>query len=374
MTMLAGEVTMNDEELEAADRLILENAQALIPGANVVVIGSAPLARAALSTGAASVRLHVDAEAASRAADGPGGRAAAPHSGRHSRDLTNEQLDPQLFNAATLVLLRLPKSLDALDQIARLIAANASPEVVVVAGARIKYMTLGMNDVFRRSFDRLDVSLARWKSRVLTARGPLAVEVAAPRRRYHADLDLWVVATGGVFAGSSVDIGTRAILSRFDRLPAFETAIDFGCGTGILAAMLKRRRPEARVIATDVSAAAVASATLTAQANEQDIEVVLDAGLESQPDASADLIVLNPPFHDGGAIARDLAPAMFAEAARVLRPGGELWTVWNSHLGYRAALANLVGPTTVDVRTPKFTVTKTTLSSDRPSATDSAEH
>jgi 16S rRNA (guanine1207-N2)-methyltransferase len=366
MTILAEGVTMQDEELEAADRLIFREAAELIAGARIVVIGSARLAEVALEAGAVSVRLHVDAVT--------GDRAAASHSDRRRRDLTNEQLEPGLFTDATLVLLRLPKSLDALDQIARLIAANASPDVTVIAGGRLKYMTLGMNDVLRRSFGRLDVSLARWKSRVLTARLPLGVELATPRRVRHEDLDLWVVATGGVFAGASIDIGTRALLSCFDRLPAYESAIDFGCGTGILASVLKRTRPDARVIATDVSAAAVASASLTAEANGLDIEVVREAGLPSQPDASADLIVLNPPFHDGGPITRDLALGMFAEAARVLRPNGQLWTVWNSHLRYRSTLTTIVGPTTVVARTPKFTVTATTHSSDRLSSTNSAEH
>jgi 16S rRNA (guanine1207-N2)-methyltransferase len=374
MTILAEGVTMQDEELEAADRLILGEAAGLIAGASVVVVGSTLLAEAALDAGAASVRVHVDAATGGRAAEATGDRAAASQSDRRRRGLTNEQLGPALFADTTLVLLRLPKSLDALDQIARLVAANASPDVTVVAGARLKYMSLGMNEVLRRSFGQLDVSLARWKSRVLTARRPLAVELAAPRRVHHSELDLWVVATGGVFAGSSIDIGTRAMLSHFDQLPEFETAIDFGCGTGILASVLKRTRPAARVIATDVSAAAAASATMTAEANGLDIEVVREAGLASQPDASADLIVLNPPFHDGGPITRDLALGMFAEAGRVLRPGGQLWTVWNSHLRYRSALTNLVGPTAVVARTPKFTVTATTHSSDRLSPTNSAAH
>ena len=42
-------------------------------------------------------------------------------------------------------------------------------------------------------------------------------------------------------------------------------------------------------------------------------------------------------------------------AARVLAPGGELWTVFNSHLHYQPALERLVGPTREVGRNPKFT-------------------
>ena len=51
------------------------------------------------------------------------------------------------------------------------------------------------------------------------------------------------------------------------------------------------------------------------------------------------------------------ADRLFAAAARVLRPGGELWTVYNSALRYKPTLTRLVGPTGVVDRTPKFTVT-----------------
>jgi len=49
---------------------------------------------------------------------------------------------------------------------------------------------------------------------------------------------------------------------------------------------------------------------------------------------------------------------LFEAAARVLAPGGELWTVYNSHLQYRPALERYVGPTVEEGRNPKFTVTR----------------
>jgi 16S rRNA (guanine1207-N2)-methyltransferase len=351
-------------EADAADRLILDEAATLISGNNVVVLGdeSGALALGAVAAGAAEVRVYSDtAGRVASASEQPTGEVSIR--GIVPRALLDQR---EALADARLVLLRLPKSLDALDDFARRIAAHASPDVVVVAGGRLKYMTVGMNDVLRRSFGRLDVSLARQKSRVLIARSPLAVEPPPPRRAFRSDIDLWVGATGGVFAGASLDIGTRAMLATFDKLSAYETAIDLGCGTGILAAQLKRARPGAHVIASDASAAAVASARETMTANELDVEVVHEAGLGTQPDASADLIVLNPPFHDGGAVTSDIALELFAAAARVLRPGGELWTVWNSHLAYKPALTRLVGKTREIARNAKFTVTASIAS--RPSS------
>lgn len=336
---------------DAADTLILDEAEPLLPGSALVVIGDdyGALTLGALDRGAGRVRVHQDSLSGELAlrANGDG-------------DYEHLALVPELVAGATLVLLRLPRSLDALEEIAALIAAHADPAVVVIAGGRLKHMSTSMNEVLRRHFGRLDVSLARQKSRLLIAREPIPGPATEPRRQLHRDLGtggLSVVATGGVFAGTSIDIGTRALLAALDGLPEYRSAIDLGCGTGILAAELKRRRPEAVVLATDRSAAAVASARLTMAANGLDVTVTRDDALSQQPDGSADLILLNPPFHSGAAVDSRIATKLFAAAARVLRPGGELWTVWNSHLGYRPILERVVGETRQVSRNQKFTVT-----------------
>ena len=60
--------------------------------------------------------------------------------------------------------------------------------------------------------------------------------------------------------------------------------------------------------------------------------------LLTHPDASLDAIVTNPPFHQGFAKESADTLAMFSGARRVLRPGGELWCVFNSHLPWRREL------------------------------------
>ena len=179
-----------------------------------------------------------------------------------------------------------------------------------------------------------------------------------PVRSRIADLDLDVTAHGAVFAGDRLDIGTRALAAYVLQLPAANRIIDLGCGTGILAILLARDQPTATVIATDRSAAAVASATATAAEAGVEITVKRDDAMSAEPDASADLIVCNPPFHENATVHTGGAEKLFAAAARVLVPGGELWTVHNAHLQYRPMLGRLVGPTDTVGRTSKFVITR----------------
>lgn len=284
-----------------------------------------------------------------------------------SSTFQNLQLSRELVVSSRIVVLRLPRSLEQLEQWAALIAANAADDVLVLAGGRIKHMTLSMNETLGKFFTQVEASLAEQKSRVLRARGPkkqaaLDALTSWPKSEYHADVDLTVCAQGGAFAGISIDIGTYDLLAVLDRVSGQQgmRIIDFGCGTGVLAAQISKLRPTATVIASDQSAAAVESARATMEANNLShrVTVVRDDGLSSQEDRSADLILFNPPFHSGAAVHAGTSLRLFAEAGRVLKPGGELWVVANRHLSYKPALRKLVGETREVRRTPKFTVTK----------------
>jgi 16S rRNA (guanine1207-N2)-methyltransferase len=217
-----------------------------------------------------------------------------------------------------------------------------------------------MNDVLAEGFTDVHATLARQKSRVLVASGPRAVESSFPVCREHADLGLTVCAHGAAFAGVKVDRGTRALLRALPgAVPDAATAVDLGCGTGVLAVALAAARPGLAVVGVDQSAAAVASAVATVAANglADRVRVVRDDAGDSLEEGSVDLVVCNPPFHAGVAVSETLAHRLFAGAARVLRPGGELWCVYNSHLPHRDALRRIVGPTRQVTRDPTFTIT-----------------
>ncbi|MCM6777093.1 methyltransferase [Nocardia sp. CDC159] len=273
-----------------------------------------------------------------------------------------QALGPRLFEDVKVVLLRLPRALSGLAEIADAIARYADPDVEVFAGARDKYLTPAMNDVLAESFSEVRASRGRQKSRILLAQGPkLLGEPPFPVRKLIEELNLEVVAHGAAFSGPKLDIGTRFLLEHLRRMkPDAREAIDLGCGTGILAVTLAKARPHLSVIGTDQSAAAVASARATAAANDvaDRVTVLRDDAMSEVDDHSADLVVCNPPFHVGAAVHTGSAIKMFAETGRVLRPGGELWTVYNSHLNYRGVMERMVGRTDVVGRNRKFTVTR----------------
>ncbi len=345
---------------DATDRLLLETAEDYLrPDSQVVVIGDryGALTLGTLAgTGVGHVRVNQDLFTGRAALQR--NAAAAGLDGRY----TPHELGRELLQGADLVLLQLPKSLAELEEIADAVARFAGPDAVLLAGGRVKHMSVGMNAVLGKYFSAVQPQLARQKSRILVAKGPRTVSGAPPFPvvESNPELGITVCAHGAVFSGARLDIGTRYLLGFLDRMPAARQAVDLGCGTGILATMYARHQPGARVIATDQSAAAVASATATAAANGlgERISVIHDDAMSSFESGSADLILLNPPFHLGASVHAGAGLKLFEAAARVLAPGGELWTVYNSHLQYRPALERYVGPTVEEGRNPKFTVTR----------------
>ncbi|WP_350350544.1 methyltransferase [Microbacterium sp. A8/3-1] len=410
----------NLQAYDATDVLLVERALALgFPGEEIAVIGDeyGAITLALTDAGLRGIRVHQDlatgrrALARNAAEQGLGGSvsgypdedaeprgvggghaAAGPDRLGSPTPFVAHELDGDLLTGARLVLLQLPKSLAELEEIADAVARWAAPDAVLVAGGRVKHMTLGQNEVLGRSFGRVQAERAERKSRLVVASEPLPAPTEPPFPVTAEHDGLTLVAHGGAFAGSRLDIGTRVLLEVLGVAPealrqaqgprggwvaepveaagdggwvaelveASRTVIDLGCGTGALAASWALAHPDARVIATDRSAAAAASARATAAANGLAGRITVthdDAGSELA-DASADVVLLNPPFHLGTSVHTGAATRLFEAAARLLRPGGELFTVFNSSLGYRAELTRIVGATEQLHRTSKFTVTR----------------
>ncbi|MBL3685643.1 methyltransferase domain-containing protein [Leucobacter zeae] len=367
---------------DAADGLILETAADAVreaePG-TVVVVGDrhgALTLGAAGVLGAAGIRTHQDPLLGERALARNAERLGLAES------YASLPLGPELLSGARVVLLQLPRGLDALDEIAWEIARWSDPSVRVFAGGRVKHMTLAMNHVFARAFARVSAGLGKRKSRVLTVSDPVPSPGAPPFPKWGNDaaLPFRVAAFGATFGGPTLDHGSRLLLAglipsedvgggagsvRVSPRPEPEgpaaaprRIVDLGCGNGVLAVSAAIAFPEAAVIATDQSAAAVAATRLTAEAAGVPDRVAVHRAdaLEAVPDGWADLILLNPPFHTGATVHAGVAHRLIRACGRALAPGGELRIVFNSHLAYRPLVEQVVGETRQVARDRTFTV------------------
>ncbi|MFJ6417208.1 class I SAM-dependent methyltransferase [Paeniglutamicibacter sp. NPDC091659] len=360
----------NLQAFDAADRLLLDLASEAgwpaEPG-QVAILNDhyGALTLGALAAGVRGVRVHQDALSGARAIEANAKRLLP----ELADDYTHQPLGAGLLEDASLVLVQLPRSLDALEEMLAFVAEHAAADVTVMATGRIKHMGLGMNEVMGRYFENVTASLARQKSRVLTATGVRPVDQRpAPRFPLRSSFPvglekpLELRAFAETFGGAKLDPGTRFLLEHLDLPDTAGRAVDLGCGNGTIAGFLAMKYPRLTVHASDQSASAVASTVATAAANgvADRVTPVQDDALASLPDASEELVVLNPPFHMGNTVHAGIALKLIADAGRVLAPGGELWCVWNSHLGYRSQLEKLVGPTRQLARNPKFTITVST--------------
>ena len=113
--------------VDAADRLVLDEAAPLLAAAGpgqVVVVGDrygALTVGAVLLHGAQDVRVHTDRRSGELAL-----RRNAAHLGV---PVALHDLDADLLTGATLVLLALPRSLAALEDVAAAVARHAAPDV-----------------------------------------------------------------------------------------------------------------------------------------------------------------------------------------------------------------------------------------------------
>lgn len=262
---------------------------------------------------------------------------------------------PEDLAGVDLAWARLPKSLAALDEMAA--SVQGADDVTFLGAERDRHLNRSMNEVLTRHFTAVAGTLGRRKCRGLRAWGPNQLESEWPKLRRHEDLDLVLAAHGATFAGTKVDAGTRLLLENLELTG--EQVLDFGSGNGVISAALARQG--AQVAARDVSWSAVAATLETASANDLEIDATWGDGLLGYEDASFDAIVTNPPFHRGVAKDSETTLALFDEAARVLRPGGEFWCVFNSHLPWRKELNVRLGRTSVLAQDRHYTLTRTLL-------------
>lgn len=264
--------------------------------------------------------------------------------------LDTPELDPEEFLAAhnfegSLALGRLPKSLHAIDDLARATARHAARTdrpFTLLLGGNTKHMTRSMNNALEAAFAEVTALRGRGKFRSLRASHPK--DAVGP---HEGDTRAGITGLGGVFSGGRADRGGGALAAAAADWLSTRAAdgariLDLGCGNGsVLRALASDPRIEARVVAltaTDVDADAVRSARVTLAPWAEKVAVTWDDAGVALPDRACDLVLLNPPFHEGTRVDATLVGPLLDAAHRLLSPGGTLFFVHNSHLRYRPEL------------------------------------
>lgn len=262
-----------------------------------------------------------------------------------------------------VIVMRIPRQLDYLCWLLRWSNDVLVPDGVLIAGGMIKHLPDRSVEVFNDLVRTKQVCPARKKARVVVCqRGDHGLEGWQGQwKGYPLDGGHSVNALPAVFARERLDIGTRLLLPEVRRVAATLASgarvLDLACGNGVLGLEALGAQPSLSMVFSDVSSQAIVSAKRNVGTTASVADAHFCHGDGIPEDAGKfDLILLNPPFHEGGVVGDHIALRLFRQAARHLENSGQLLMVGNRHLGYHRSLKRYFPVVTQLQADPKFVV------------------
>lgn len=258
-----------------------------------------------------------------------------------------------------VVLLQLPKTLSLLEfQLAQL-RQHVHANTLIIGAGMVKHMAKTMIERFEKTIGPTHTSLAEKKARLIFSQFDPALKCNAvtPVRYPIPGTPLQLVNHANVFSRQQIDIGTRFLLEHFPDLGQAQSVLDLGCGNGALGIFAGWKFPQLALHFTDDSFLAVQSARESFALNElrNTAHFHHGDGLD-QFTGMVDIILCNPPFHEGNKVHTDIAARMFRSAAQHLNPGGALHVVANRHLEYLPLLKRHFRQVQVSASNSKFVI------------------
>lgn len=262
-----------------------------------------------------------------------------------------------------LVLMKIPKSHLYLQDLLQRLSAVLTTKTTFIAAAMAKNIHSSTLVVFEKTLAPTTTSLAKKKARLVyvdTAKVKTEKRDTIVKQYPLENSAYQLINYSNVFSAQKLDIGTRLLLANIPSSSDYDTIVDMGCGNGVVGLIAAERNPEAKIKFTDESFMAVQSATENFKASglNNDAEFYATDCLQALEAESTNLVLNNPPFHQQHAVGTQLAMAMFKDAKRVLKPGGELWVIANRHLGYHLSLKKIFGNSMLVTNDSKFVILK----------------
>jgi 23S rRNA (guanine1835-N2)-methyltransferase len=256
-----------------------------------------------------------------------------------------------------LVLLRLPKNTSFFEDILCHLSHHLHDESSIICGSMVKYLSASYFELLKKYIGPTTTSLAHKKARLIFAnflKGPTASPY--PLSVKVESLEKPLINHSNLFSRDKLDIGTRFFL---EHVPANDdkNILDLGCANGIIGIKAKMLNPQAKIIFSDESAMAIESAKINYHNYFSDeAQFIWTNCFEGQPQGQLDLILCNPPFHQGNTIGDFVARQMFQDSLRSLRAGGKIRVIGNSHLGYQMKLKKIFGNSKIIATNKKFII------------------
>ena len=258
------------------------------------------------------------------------------------------------------VALRLPRAKEELDMMLHGAAGSLAPGgVVLVYGAKDE----GIGSVPRRLeplFQEVETVEVGGHCRIIRGRlrqGPTTGQSGLHEWRQvikleHGPLGRDWISYPGVFAHGRLDAGTRLLLDSVPDLPQEARVLDYGCGSGVVAAMVRILYPQVRLELLDVDAVSL----VAARENVPDARVLLRDGLPVPDEEGFHAILSNPPFHRGKTEEPEMVLDLIRGAPALLQPRGGLVLVAQRRLPLEGAFQGAFRKSSVRMEDGAFKV------------------
>ena len=144
------------------------------------------------------------------------------------------------------------------------------------------------------------------------------------------------VTDNGVFSKTGVDRGTEILLQACLNQIRPGTALDLGCGYGVVSVVLGSLNPDVKMSAVDINPRAVELTELNCARNNVSCRAYVSDGF-SEINGSFMQILTNPPIRAG----KKVIYTMFEDAFTHLKDAGSLFVVIRRKQGAESALKKL---------------------------------
>lgn len=119
------------------------------------------------------------------------------------------------------------------------------------------------------------------------------------------------ITDNGVFSKDRVDFGTNVLLNSLEDLNSFESALDVGCGVGIIGICLGKKYKQLQVEMVDVNERAIQLSNENIIKNKLSNCKSYLSNMYENVSGTFDLIVSNPPIRAGKEIVHGIASGAF---------------------------------------------------------------